>query len=155
MQAIETILPEVGPPRGAPSQLDADLRSKFVTAMPGLKERAKTLIELLDSAYYLYAQRPLSIEPKAEALLADGGRDRIAGLLPHLAALPEWSRPRRKARCADFGEESALKLGQVAQPLRAALTGRATSPGLFDVMTVLGREECLARLHDQLSKVEV
>ena len=155
VQAIETILPEVGPPRGAPSQLDADLRSKFVTAMPGLKERAKTLIELLDSAYYLYAQRPLSIEPKAEALLADGGRDRIAGLLPHLAALPEWSAAATESAVRRFGEESALKLGQVAQPLRAALTGRATSPGLFDVMTGLGREECLARLHDQLSKVEV
>jgi glutamyl-tRNA synthetase len=155
VQAIETILPEVGPPRGAPSQLDADLRAKFVSAMPGLKERAKTLIELLESAYYLYAQRPLSIEPKAEALLADGGRDRIAGLLPHLAALPEWTTAATESAVRRFGEENGLKLGQVAQPLRAALTGRATSPGLFDVMSVLGRDECLARLRDQLSKVEV
>ncbi len=155
VQAIEIILPEVGPPRGAPAQLDADLRAKFVDAMPGLKERAKTLIELLESAYYLYAQRPLSIEPKAEALLADGGRDRIAGLLPHLTALPEWSAAATESAVRKFGEENGLKLGQVAQPLRAALTGRATSPGLFDVMSVLGREECLARLRDQLSKVEV
>src|SRR3954452_1031193 len=103
VQALELILPEVGPARGAPAKLDSDLRGKFVSAMPGLKERAKTLIELLDSAYYLYARRPLSIEPKAEALLADGGRDRIAGLLPHLEALPEWTAAATESAVRLFG----------------------------------------------------
>jgi glutamyl-tRNA synthetase len=80
--AIETILPEIGPPRGAPAALSQRLRDQLTAAMPGLKERAKTLVELFDSAYYLYAARPLTFEPKAEALLADGGRARIAALLP-------------------------------------------------------------------------
>jgi glutamyl-tRNA synthetase len=128
--------------------LDEALRARFLAAMPGLKERAKTLIELVDSAYFLYAQRPLTFEPKAEALLAEGGRDRIAALLPHLTALAEWTADSTEAAIRAFAEDHGIKLGQAAQPLRAALTGRSTSPPLFDVMVVLGRETCLQRLHD-------
>ncbi|WP_293867902.1 glutamate--tRNA ligase [uncultured Alsobacter sp.] len=146
---LERILPEIGPAKGAPTTLPAPLRAQFVAAMPGLKERAKTLVELLDSAYYLYATRPLTVEPKAEGLLAEGGRERIAALLPALQALPEWTAQSTEAAVRAFAETGGLKLGQVAQPLRAALTGRSTSPGLFDVMVVLGREECLVRLQDQ------
>jgi glutamyl-tRNA synthetase len=150
--AIETILPEIGPPRGAPAALSQRLRDQLTAAMPGLKERAKTLVELFDSAYYLYAARPLTFEPKAEALLADGGRARIAALLPGLEALAEWSATATEAAVRSFAEAAGLKLGQVAQPLRAALTGRSTSPGLFDVMDVLGRDECLSRLGDEAAK---
>jgi glutamyl-tRNA synthetase len=150
--AIETILPEIGPPRGAPTALTPRLRTQLTAAMPGLKERAKTLVELFDSAYYLYASRPLTFEAKAEALLADGGRARIAALLPELEALAEWSAAATEAAVRTFADANGLKLGQVAQPLRAALTGRSTSPGLFDVMDVLGREECLGRLRDQSAK---
>ena len=150
--AIEVILPEVGPARGAPATLTPELRGKLVAAMPGLKERAKTLIELIESAYYLYAARPLALEPKAEQLLADGGRARVAELLPALRALDEWTAASTEGAVRAFAEQAGAKLGQVAQPLRAALTGKATSPGLFDVMTVLGREECLARLEDQAAK---
>ncbi|WP_460450384.1 glutamate--tRNA ligase [Alsobacter sp. SYSU BS001988] len=153
VKAIEVILPEVGPARGAPASLSPALREKFVAAMPGLKERAKTLIELIDSAYYLYASRPLGLEPKAEQLLADGGRGRIAALMPELEALEDWSAASTEAAVRAFAETTGAKLGQVAQPLRAALTGRATSPGLFDVMAVLGRDESLARLRDQAQKV--
>jgi glutamyl-tRNA synthetase len=149
MVALDTILPEIGPPRGAPAKLEGALREQFVTAMPGLKERAKTLVELLDSAYYLYARRPLALETKAETLLADGGRDRVAALLPRLQALPEWSAAATEAAVRAYAEEAGIKLGQAAQPLRAALTGRSTSPPLFDVMAVLGRQETIARLADQ------
>jgi len=148
LAAIETILPDVGPERGWPLALDEALRARFLAAMPGLKERAKTLIELVDSAYFLYAQRPLTFEPKAEALLAEGGRERIAALLPHLSALAEWTAESTEAAIRAFAEDHGIKLGQAAQPLRAALTGRSTSPPLFDVMVVLGRETCLQRLHD-------
>ena len=150
--AVETILPEIGPPRGAPATLSPTLRAQFLAAMPGLKERAKTLVELLDSAYYLYASRPLALEAKAEALLADGGRQRIAALLPALEAVTDWSAAGTEAAVRQFADSAGLKLGQVAQPLRAALTGRSTSPGLFDVMDVLGRDECLARLRDQAAR---
>lgn len=144
--AIEVILPDVGPERGWPSRFSDDLKAKFQRAMPGLKERAKTLIELVDSAYYLYAALPLNFEPKAEALLADGGRDRIAKLIPALEGVADWSAVSTDAAVRAFAEQEGLKLGQAAQPLRAALTGRATSPGLFDVMDVLGKDECIARL---------
>jgi glutamyl-tRNA synthetase len=150
--AIETILPEIGPPRSAPAVLSPRLRGQLTAAMPGLKERARTLVELFDSAYYLYASRPLTFEPKAEALLADGGRARIATLLPELEVLAEWSATATEAAVRSFADASGLKLGQVAQPLRAALTGRSTSPGLFDVMDVLGRDECLGRLADEAVK---
>ncbi|SEH53158.1 glutamyl-tRNA synthetase [Methylobacterium sp. UNC300MFChir4.1] len=147
--AIETILPNVGPERGLSAPLRPDLKDKLVQAMPGLKERAKTLIELLDSAYYLYAQRPLALDDKARALLSDEGRGRLAGVRPVLEALPDWSATSTEGAVRQYAESAGCKLGQVAQPLRAALTGRTTSPPLFDVMAVLGREESLARLGDQ------
>lgn len=146
LAAIEVILPDVGPERGWPSSFTSALKANFLKAMPGLKERAKTLIELVDSAYYLYAKLPLNFEPKAEALLADGGRERIAKLIPSLESLSEWTAASTDAAVRAFAEAEGLKLGQAAQPLRAALTGRATSPGLFDVMDVLGKSECIARL---------
>ncbi|HEX8167282.1 MAG TPA: glutamate--tRNA ligase [Beijerinckiaceae bacterium] len=147
--ALETILPEHGPARGLGAAFPPELREKLLKAMPGLKERAKTLVELLDSAGYLYARRPLSLDDKAAQLVQNGGRERIAGVLPRLAALPDWTAETTEGAVRSFAEDSGLKLGQVAQPLRAALTGRATSPPLFDVMTVLGREESLGRLEDQ------
>jgi glutamyl-tRNA synthetase len=117
--------------------------------MPGLKERAKTLVELLDSAYYLYAQRPLKLDEKAASLLAEG-RSRLAGITEKLQAVSDWSAQSVEAVVREHAEAIGAKLGQVAQPLRAALTGRVTSPGLFDVMAVLGKDETLLRLQDQL-----
>lgn len=148
--AIEAILPHVGPERGIPTPLPDVLRDKLTLAMPGLKERAKTLIELLDSAYYLYAARPVVPDEKARALLSDEGRARIAAVLPVLEALPDWSAAATEGAVRQYAEGAGCKLGQVAQPLRAALTGRTTSPPLFDVMAVLGRTESLARLGDQV-----
>ncbi len=143
------MLPHVGPARGLSAPLPDDLRRKLLAAMPGLKERAKTLIELLDSAYYLYAPRPLALDEKARALLGADGKARLAAVLPALEALPEWDAAATEAAVRAFAESAGVKLGQVAQPLRAALTGRTTSPPLFDVMAVLGRDESLARLRDQ------
>jgi glutamyl-tRNA synthetase len=149
VEAIERILPDIGPARGAPASLDAPLRERLVAAMPGLKERAKTLIELIDAAYYLYATRPLAFDDKAKALLTPAAAAILGKVSPLLAALgADWTAPRLEATVRGFAEADGLKLGQVAQPLRAALTGRATSPGLFDVMVVLGREESLARISD-------
>ncbi|HEY8384209.1 MAG TPA: glutamate--tRNA ligase [Microvirga sp.] len=149
VQAIETILPEIGGERGLGPTLAPELRSKLLAAMPGLKERAKNLVELLDSAYYLYAQRPLHLDEKASSLVAEGG-SRLTGIAGKLAAVEDWSVPAIEAAVRAHAESVGAKLGQVAQPLRAALTGRATSPSLFDVMAVLGKEESLARLRDQV-----
>ncbi|MDR6870188.1 glutamyl-tRNA synthetase [Bosea sp. BE125] len=149
LDALKVILPEIGPARGLPAELSPELEARFLAAMPGLKERAKTLIELLDSAYYLYAPRPLQLDQKATALLDEAARQRLPGLAEKLSALNDWSPEALEAVVRGYAEEHGLKLGQAAQPLRAALTGRAMSPGLFDVMAVLGREETLARLVDQ------
>lgn len=149
IDAIETILPALAADRGLPTTLSHELRDKLRAAMPGLKERAKTLVELLDSAYYLTASRPLNLDDKAKTLLSEEARQRLAAILPALADLPEWNAASTEGAVRRFAEENALKLGLIAQPLRAALTGRATSPPVFDVMAVLGREECLGRLADQ------
>jgi len=148
--AIEGLLPEIGAERGLGYTFTPALRAKLVAAMPGLKERAKNLVELLDSAYYLYAQRPLALDDKAAALMADG-RARLGGIVEKLEAVSDWNPAGVEAVVREHAEALGVKLGQVAQPLRAALTGRATSPGLFDVMAVLGRDETLSRLRDQLS----
>jgi len=149
LAALKTILPEIGPAHGLGPTLSPELEAKLLAAMPGLKERAKTLVELLDSASYLFAKRPLALDQKAATLLDQPARQRMPDLASKLAAVNDWTAAPLEAVVRAFAEEHALKLGQVAQPLRAALTGRAMSPGLFDVMAVLGRDETLARLADQ------
>ncbi|MGC1576143.1 MAG: glutamate--tRNA ligase [Beijerinckiaceae bacterium] len=153
VKAIEDILPEVGSARGAPSALDDNVRARLVAAMPGLKERAKTLVELIDGAYYLYAARPLALDDKARALLTPAAIETLAKIGTELESIrQDWAAAHLEAAVRGFAEREGMKLGQVAQPLRAALTGRATSPGLFDVMVVLGRDECLARIKDALTQ---
>lgn len=131
------------------AKLTPHVREQLLAAMPGLKERAKTLVELLDGAQFLFVSRPLAMDEKAAAMIADGGRQIIGSLLPALEALPAWDAASTEAAVRAHAEANDLKLGKVAQPLRAALTGRLTSPPVFDVMAVLGREESLARLADQ------
>ncbi len=129
--------------------LDNPKRAQLVAALPGLKERAKTLVELVDGAKFLFAARPLLIEPKAEEVLKRGGRMHMKALLPRLTALDAWSAIGAEAIVREYAEEQGAKLGDIAQPLRAALTGRTTSPGIFDVLQTLGRDESLARIGDQ------
>jgi len=144
---IETLphLPE-GP--ALLERMDETGRARLLAAMPGLKERAKTLVELADSAGFLFAARPLAMDEKAAQILADGGREVVAALLPRFESLGEWTAATTEAEVRAYAEEAGLKLGKVAQPLRAALTGRGVSPGVFDVLEVLGREESLGRLRD-------
>jgi glutamyl-tRNA synthetase len=130
--------------------LDDAKRAQLRAAMPGLKARAKTLVELADGADFLFAQRPLVMEPKAADLVAKG-RTHLANVLERLKALAEWSAASTEAAVRAQSEASGAKLGDIAQPLRAALTGKTTSPGIFDVLEVLGREESLGRIGDQAS----
>jgi glutamyl-tRNA synthetase len=129
--------------------IDATLRAKLTAAMPGLKERAKTLVELADGAYFLVARRPLSLDDKAAKLLTSEARALLGRLLPLFEQAPSWEAPALDAAVRNFAEHNGLKLGTVAQPLRAAVTGRSTSPGIFDVLVVLGKAESLARIGDQ------
>jgi glutamyl-tRNA synthetase len=131
-------------------RLDDARKAQLLVAMPGLKERAKTLVELADGAAFLFAARPLPVEEKAKALLM-GNQDVLKDALAALKEVDgEWSAAATEAKIRTFAEEKGLKLGAVAQPLRAALTGRTTSPGVFDVLAVLGRNESLARIADQI-----
>jgi glutamyl-tRNA synthetase len=122
---------------------------KLRIALPGLKERAKTLLELIDGAAFLFADRPLALDEKAAKLIDADARAILAALIPRLEAAPEWTAPVLEAEVRAFAEASGAKLGKIAQPLRAALTGRSISPPVFDVMHALGRDEALARLKDQ------
>jgi glutamyl-tRNA synthetase len=131
------------------ARLDDQKRAQLRAAIPGLKERAKTLVELLDGAAFLFAKRPLTMDAKAEEILARAGRLHLKNLLPRLAALRDWTAQNAEQAVRAYAEEAGAKLGVVAQPLRAALTGRSTSPGIFDVLEVLGREESLGRIEDQ------
>lgn len=139
-------------PNGADlaAALNDDLRGKLQAAMPGLKERAKTLVELVEGARFLHAPRPLEMDAKALEILGKG-REHLPALIARLEAVSTWTAVEAEAAVRAYAEETGAKLGQVAQPLRAALTGRGTSPGIFDVLEVLGRDESLARLRDQLS----
>jgi glutamyl-tRNA synthetase len=128
---------------------DEATRDRLLQAMPGLKARAKTLVELIDSAYYLLAERPLDFDEKAEKLLSPEARDILAKLTGALRDATPWRSAALEEKVRAFAEAEGLKLGKVAQPMRAALTGRAVSPGVFDVLETLGAEESLARLEDQ------
>jgi glutamyl-tRNA synthetase len=133
------------------SKLNDTTRAQLLAAMPGLKERAKTLIELIDSAQFIFAERPLALEPKAAAVLTPETRQLIGKLRAALEPVTPWAAATTEAAMRSFAEQNNLKLGAIAQPLRVALTGRTTSPGIFDVLAVLGRQTCLERLQDQAS----
>jgi glutamyl-tRNA synthetase len=134
----------------APKIGGADLEL-LARAMPCLTPRARDLGELAEGARFLFAQRPLDMDEKAAALLEGGARDMLALVHTALAKLAAWSAEATEQAVREVAEAEGAKLGQVAQPMRAALTGRATSPGIFDVLALLGREESLARLADQMS----
>ncbi len=131
------------------SALDEQRKAQLLAALPGLKERAKTLTELVESAAFIFDQRPLSFDEKAQQLLDENARQLLAEILPVLQNVGDWTLANIEAAVREFAEQTERKLGKVAQPLRAALTGRTTSPGIFDVLSVLGREESLARISDQ------
>jgi len=146
--AIERLLPHLANGAGLAAKFTPDLKARFCAAMPGLKERAKNLVELIDSARFLYAERPIAIDEKAKPLLNPQACATIAELLPELSKVEPWTAEAIENIVRAFTERKDIKLGAVAQPLRAALTGRLTSPGIFDVLQVLGKQESLARLAD-------
>jgi len=147
---LEDLLPHIAGGQELASKMTPALRGKLLTAMPALKERAKTVVELFEATRFLWASRPLDLNEQAKSLLTSEAKSVIAALLPELAAVTEWLPPAIEAVVRGYAERATLKLGAVAQPLRAALTGRSTSPPIFDVLAVLGKDESLARLRDQM-----
>jgi glutamyl-tRNA synthetase len=125
-------------------------KALLVKAMPELKPRANTLVELADGARFLFARRPFDIDESAAALLTPEARDMLQRTSERLSALAQWDTGSVEAAIREVAESQGVKLGKLAQPLRAALTGRTTSPGIFDVLALLGRDESLARIADQI-----
>ena len=154
LEALEAVLPhlESGPATLATLEQPGS-RGQLLAAMPGLKERAKTLVELHTTSQFLFAERPLLLDAKAAALLDDGGRAVLAQLLPALENQSDWSLEPLEQAVRAFSESHDLKLGKVAQPLRAALTGSTQSPPIFDVLAILGRDEALGRISDSLAQM--
>jgi glutamyl-tRNA synthetase len=152
MAEIERLLPHVAGGAELAKKMNPELRRRLLAAMPGLKERAKTLVELIDSAGFLFADRPIALDDKASAVMTDEARALIKAVLPDLEAVEPWGAASAEQTVRAFAERAGVKLGAIAQPLRTALTGRITSPGIFDVLTVLGKIESLARLRDQAEK---
>ena len=149
VRALLAFLPHVAGGPEMLARIDAPMRAKLKRAMPGLKERAKTLIDLMKSSQFLFAQRPLALDDKARQIMADGGVAALKALLPVLSQA-DWNAHSLEAVVKAHAEATGAKLGKLAQPLRAVLTGTNTSPGIFDVLDVLGRDESLGRIEDGL-----
>ena len=127
-------------------------RGRLSAGLPGLKPRAKTLVDLANSALFYCLSRPLEPDAKAARLLDEAGKARLALGRAALSGLEVWSAPGAEAAIRAAAESSGEKLGSLAQPLRAALTGSTVSPGIFEVLGVLGREESLGRIDDILEQ---
>jgi glutamyl-tRNA synthetase len=151
VDALEKFLPELPDGAALEPRFQA-VRDRILAIMPGLKERAKTLIELLDGVRFLFAERPLKLEDKAKHILNSEARAILGRAIPVLETT-EWKSESLDAAVRRLAERENVKLAAVAQPLRAALTGKSTSTGIFDVLTALGKDESIARLRDQAGKV--
>ncbi|MFC4255860.1 glutamate--tRNA ligase [Altererythrobacter xixiisoli] len=137
-QLAELIAPRIG------AAADVGLLTQ---AMPVLKTRARDLLELADGAAFLFKTRPLKLTEQAAALITPEARELLAGISARLTAEQDWTTAALEANLKAYAEDLGLGLGKLAQPLRAALTGQTTSPGIFDVLALLGQEESLARIN--------
>ena len=136
--------------QGRPALTDTQ-RAQLTQIMPSLKERAKTLLELIENAHFIFAATPLELDEKASKALHPEAKARLGRLASALDGT-EWTAAAIEAAVRAFAETEGAKLGDVAQPLRAALTGRMVSPPVFDVMAVLGKDESLARVKKQAAE---
>jgi glutamyl-tRNA synthetase len=133
--------------------LDGQEVARLRAGMTGLKERAKTMIELADSAQFYVASRPLALDEKAAKVMTDEtARADLAAYLSEVTGLDAWTREALEEKARVLAEARGQKLGKIAQPLRAALSGSSVSPPIFEVLEVLGREESLGRIRDALGE---
>lgn len=123
-------------------------RELLAKAMPVLKSRAKNLIELASNSLFLYKNRPLDLDEKAQVLLDADARQLLASIHSALIDLDDWTIETTEEKVKAIAEAAELGLGKLAQPMRAALTGSTSSPGIFDVLILLGKKESLNRLAD-------
>ncbi len=141
---VQLTAPRIG------TALTTDQRDLLVRAMPELKARAHTLDQLADGARFLFDKRPLQMDDAAQGLLTPEARGLLAVARAGLADAGSWDHDSLERAVREVAEREGVKLGKLAQPLRAALTGRTTSPGIFDVLVLLGQGESLGRIDDQI-----
>ena len=153
-QEVSKLLPYLEDGPALTKQLLEENRDRLVAALPALKERAKTLVQLVESTYFIHASRPLEFDEKAAAALNDEARSTLWDAHETLSSIDTWNHDSISEALKGLAEAKETKLGKVAQPIRAALTGRATSPGAFDVLLILGRDEALHRIADQMTKLD-
>jgi len=125
---------------------DRKIRTRLMAAMPGLKERAKTLVELASAGEFLFSDGPRQLDEQASKILSTTEARKLLAETIYLLQRSEWTSVALEAGVRDLAEQKGLKLGQLAQPLRAAVTGKVISPPIFEMMSVLGRDETLARI---------
>jgi glutamyl-tRNA synthetase len=137
-------------PRLASVHLDPNEEGmrRLALGMPGLKQRSRTLVELAQMAAFYVRPRPIPLDAKAVRLLDEPARTALAAIVPALRAAREWSEAALEALCRRAAEVAGIGFGKLAQPLRVALTGGTVSPGVFEIMAVLGRDEVLGRIED-------
>jgi glutamyl-tRNA synthetase len=131
--------------RQPPRTLSEQAKGRLLALMPALKARAKTLVELAEAAEFLYIDGPRELDQAAQKALSGGGRVVLRQIVPILTS-SSWQAPALEDASRRFAETQGLKLGEVAQPIRAAITGKTASPPIFEVLEVLGPEESLARI---------
>ncbi len=147
LAALVNVLNEIEGGTFIQDHLNDDSGLKILRAMPALKERSKTLADLATNARFIFETCPLPFDDKAVQLLDRDAKQAISEIIPKFEAVSDWNADTISQTIRGFAEENDLKLGKIAQPIRAALTGKATSPGAFDVLGILGQEEALNRLH--------
>ncbi|HEU5483247.1 MAG TPA: glutamate--tRNA ligase family protein, partial [Sphingomicrobium sp.] len=138
----ELVAPKLG--------LSAEEKALLLRAMPELKARAHDLNQLADGARFLFERRPLKMDEAATALLTTDSRVLLGAAHGALSQIDSWEHDPLEQAIRTVAESEGVKLGKLAQPLRAALTGRTTSPGIFDVLALLGQGESLKRIEDQI-----
>ena len=144
-ELVELIRPRLA---AAGFKLDEKALRRLRLGLDGLKQRPRTLVELAESAAFYVRPRPVPVDEKARKLLDEGAREAIASLVGPLATVEDWREDALESVCRAQAGAIGIGFGKLAQPLRAALTGSTVSPGIFEIMRVLGRAEVLARVED-------
>jgi glutamyl-tRNA synthetase len=129
------------------------VRKRLEMGMDSLKSRADTIPQLVELSLFYCAERPLTYNEKAQKALDGDARVRLGDICETLAAIADWTQQTIEETVKEYATANDLKLGMIAQPLRAALTGSNVSPGIFEVAAVLGRDESLGRIQDAASHV--
>jgi glutamyl-tRNA synthetase len=128
--------------------VNAEQRKILQKAMNGLKQRAKTIVELAENADFYLSLRPIKLDDKAIEVIDKGGREVIIGILPELEKITDFNHDNLQIICKDYAEKSGQKLGNIMSPIRTAIVGKTTSPSMFEVMEILGKQEIISRLQD-------